>query len=87
MIIRAAIVGLVLGYFASWLVAYIFFVGFDFSHLIRYFVQSWAGPGEVPAFIQWTGVIGGILSAIASLFLVTRRQQSPLQTRRTDGVH
>ncbi len=65
----------VLIYMFVWTAAYIIFMGFDFRYYIEYLYFSWAGPGEIPAFIQWIAIIGTIF--IVATYLLYKRLRKP----------
>lgn len=39
-------------YAIIWTVIYAIFMSFDFRYFAVYFLLSWTGPGEIPAYIQ-----------------------------------
>jgi hypothetical protein len=59
-------VGGVLVYLATWTLAYIWFMGWDFRYYLQYLKLSWTRPGEIPAFIQWVAIAITVV-AIGSL--------------------
>lgn len=52
------------GYLVLWSVIYFWIMGLDVLHFFDYFLLSWGGAGEIPAFIQWGAISGAILIAL-----------------------
>jgi hypothetical protein len=65
---------LVLGYLASWLVAYAIVMGSDFGHVVEYFKLGWSfSGGEYPAFIWLVGAGLFVVAVVAVVLFKASR--------------
>lgn len=49
-------------YAFAWLWTYVVLMGGDMTYLGKYFLNSWTGGGEIPAFIQLIAAIFGMVA-------------------------
>jgi hypothetical protein len=62
-------------YAFAWLGTYLALMGGDMTYLVDYFVLSWSGGLEIPAFIQLVAIVFGLLAWIAAYFRIRKVQR------------
>ncbi len=59
-------------YALAWLCTYTILLGGDMTYLGDYFLFSWTGGGELPAFIQFVAVSVGLLTWAIAYYKMRR---------------
>lgn len=62
-------------YVVAWLGTYIVLMDGDMTYLGTYFVYSWIGGGEIPAYIQFIAAIFGFVAWVVAYFRMKKAQR------------